>query len=239
MNQYIELSKEFKKNNSQEIIAKLYDFMTLLERNDDKENKMILTFVYTLLGFHKKSYDLYMKIYDPNDRKQISKVFELEQMSKSHGDNFTIKLKKAKIIENTIFEIKDFTEKNVDDNWKKYEAKKECIIFNQIFNNEPLEIIIQKNNELSKYITEINKYLNWLGGKCKKELIKYYNKNMGMEEEASDEWYEELEIYSVSITINELGKISADISCGDNYFEDHILDIEMDENKIFSINYDG
>jgi hypothetical protein len=62
---------------------------------------------------------------------------------------------------------------------------------------------------------------------------------METEEKADNEWYEELEIYSVLITINKEGKIFAEIACGDNYFEDHILDIETEENKICEMNYDG
>jgi hypothetical protein len=62
---------------------------------------------------------------------------------------------------------------------------------------------------------------------------------METDEKDDDEWYEGLEIMSVLITVNAEGKVFADISCGDTYFEDHILDIETAENKIVSMNYDG
>jgi hypothetical protein len=241
MKRYIELSKEFKANNkSQEIIGRLYEFINILEKDDNKENKMVLTYVYTLMGYHKKAYDLYKKIYDENDRKQKTKLFEMEQMSRSHGDNFIVKLKEKRIPnEKTEFTANDFVEKESNEEWKNYILNKNCIIFGQTFNNEPLEIEIHKNMDLSQCISEINEYLHWLGGDCKKDLIKYFNKNMQMEEKADNDWYEELELYSVSVTITKDGKLYSDISCGDNYFDDHILDIEFDNKKIDSMNYDG
>jgi hypothetical protein len=241
MKQYIELSKEFKANNkSQEIIGKLYDLMHLLEKDENKDNKMVLVHVYILLAYYKKAYDLYLKIYNKNDRKQKAKLFEMEQMSKSHGDDFIIKLKnKQRNNEKVNFTLTDFMEKEKDNDWNEYELNKNCIIFNQTFDNGPLKISIHKNNELLDCIEKINEYIKWLGMGCKKELIKYYNKNIEMGEKADDGWYEDLEIINVLITINAEGKIFADISCGDNYFSDHILDIEIAENKICSMNYDG
>jgi hypothetical protein len=240
MKQYIELSTEFKKDKkSQETIGRIYDLMYLLEKDENTDNKMVLVYVYTLLAYHKKAYDLYLKIYNENDRKQKTKLFEMEQMAKSHGDNFIIRLRTSQKNEKLNFTINDFTEKETDDNWNNYESNKNCIIFNQTFDNEPLEISIHKNNKLSDCVEKISEYINWLGTECKKELIKYYNKNMEQDEKADNDWYENLEIISVLITIGEEGKISADISCGDNYFEDHILDIETEGNNIFSMNYDG
>jgi uncharacterized protein Veg len=241
MKQYIELSNGFRKNNkSQEIIGKLYDFINVLEKDTDKENKMVLTYVYTLLGYYKKSYDLYKTIYDENNRKQKEKLFDMEQMSKSHGDNFIIKLKKKHETNEAVnFTVNDFTQKEIDGEWEKYILNKTCIIFNQTFDHESLKISIHNKNELSGHISQINLYLKWLGGDCEKELIEYYNKNMDTEEKATQEWYEELEIYSVLITINKDGKIFSDISCGDIYWADHIFDIETDEYKIFSMNHDG
>ncbi|MHC6204807.1 hypothetical protein ACYULU_16640, partial [Breznakiellaceae bacterium SP9] len=180
MKQYIELSNEFRKNNkSQEIIGKLYDFIDVLEKDDHKENKMVLTYVYTLMGFHKKAYDLYVTIYNQNDRKQKAKLFDMEQMSKSHGDNFIVKLhKKQKAPEKTNYTADDFVEEEHEEKLKTYTLNKDCVIFNQTFASKPLRISIHKDIELLNYISPINEYINWLGGNCKKELIKYYNKNI-------------------------------------------------------------
>jgi hypothetical protein len=242
MKKYVELSNEFKKDNkSQEIIKKLYDFMNLLQKDENKDNEMILVYVYRLLAYHKKAYDLYLKIYDKNDQKQKSKLFDMEQMSKSHGDNFAIKLKKKPEINKAVnYHVNDFVENNIIDEYRNYVLNKTCVIFNQIFDNEPLEIRLYKNFTLSEYIVQINNYIHWLGGDCGTKLIDYFNKNMIFaEEEVNNEWYEALEIYSVSIVLTKNKKLCATIACGDNIFMDHILDIETKEDKIWSMNIDG
>jgi hypothetical protein len=177
-----------------------------------------------------------------NERKQKAKIFDMEQMSKKHGDNFAVKLKKKTEVNKEVnYSINDFSEKDIIGEYKKYVLNKNCIIFNRLFDNEPLEIELYKNIEMSEYIAKINSYIYWLGENCKKDMIKYYNKGIAIEteEDANDEWYEELEVFSVSITVSKNGKLGADITCGDNYWTDHILDIETIENKIFSMNYDG
>jgi hypothetical protein len=244
MKQYIELSKQFRANNkSQGIIGKLYEFMNILEKDGDNENKIVLTYVYTLMGFHKKAYDLYVNIYNVNDRKQKAKLFEMEQMAKSHGDTFSVKLKREQIPDRKIeFTANDFIKNEQIGEWVNYILNKNCIIFGQIFDNKPLKIEIHKNMELSQCILKINEYLQWLGWNCKKTLIKFYNENMAewTEGTANNDWYEEMEIYSVLIMVNkDDGKIFSTISCGDNIAEDHILDIELSGKEINSMNYDG
>jgi hypothetical protein len=242
MKQYIELSNEFRKDNkSQEIIKKLYDFIDLLQKDENKDNEMVLVYVYTLLAYHQKAYDLYLKIYKKNDRKQKAKLFDMEQMSKSHGDNFAIKLrKKSETDEKVNYCVNDFVEDDIIGEYKKYLLNKPCIVFNQVFENEPLEVELYKDFSLSEYISLINNYIRWIGGECKKKLIDYFNKNMTFaEEKADDEWYETLEIYSVLIILTKNKELCATITCGDNIFEDHILDIETEEDKICTMNIDG
>jgi hypothetical protein len=241
MKQYVELAKKYKaSNNSQETIERIYGLMNILEENENKDSKIVLVYVYTLLACHKKAYDLYVKIYDQNDRKQKAKLFGMEQLSKSHGDNFAIKLKKKPIINKMVsYCVDDFIEKHIIGDYKYYELNKTCIIFNQTLDNKRLEIGIYKEFILSEYIEKINEYIYWLGGECKNELIKYFNQNMNsVEEKADDEWYEALEVYCVRITLTKTRKLCADIACGDNNI-DHILDIETEENKIYAMNING
>jgi hypothetical protein len=241
MKQYIELSKEFKKNRkSKEIVEKMYDFMQLLEKDNDNNSKMILVKIYSLLEYHKKAFELYLETYDKTDLKQKAKLFEIEQMAKSHGDNFAVKLKKQTSANRKFnYTINDFMEKESKDNYNNYTLKNNCIIFNQSFEKGPLEILIHNNFELSQIIEKISEHLNWLAGDCKKDLIKYYNDNMDMEEKANTEWYEELEIYGVKIDMTKEGKILTSINSGDNILSDHLLDIEIADKKIWSMNYDG
>jgi hypothetical protein len=242
MQAYIALSKEHKiSNGSTESIKKLYDFLSVLQKAEEEETaRLVLSLVYTLLGYHKKAYDVFATIADKNNRKDTSKLFQMEETAKTHGDNFAIKLKKASKANDKInYAIDDFIAKENNSEWRDYILNRRCIIFNREFDAEPLEISIHKDIQFSNCVSQIIAYINWLGGDCKKDLIKYFNKNMEIEEKVDNEWYEALEIYSVSITINKEGKIFAEIACGDNYVADHMLDIEIEAYKITSMNYDG
>ena len=138
------------------------------------------------------------------------------------------------------YSVYDFVEKDNVGEQNDYILNKTCIIFNKTFNNEPLEISIYKDFNLSEYITQINEYIHWLGGDCKDELIHYFNREMTfIDERADNEWYETLEIYRVSIKITQNKILVADITCGDNILLDHILEVEIEGNEIFSMNYDG
>jgi hypothetical protein len=242
MKQYIGLLKEYKKNNkSQEIIEKIHDLINILEKDGNKDNKTVLVCVYKLLAYHKKAYDLYSKIYNENDRKQKAKLFVMEQMSKSHGDNFAVKLKKRPEINKTVnYGVNDFIEEDIIGEYKYYMLNQTCIIFGQMFDSEPLRIELYKKFLLSDYIIQINGYIHWLGEGCKRKLIDCFNRNMTfVEEKADDEWYETLEIYGVSITIPKTEKLCAIVTCGDNIVRDHILDIGTEDDKICTMNIDG
>ena len=138
------------------------------------------------------------------------------------------------------FSVKDFSEEEPMDNWKNYSLLNEkCVIFGKSFPEEPIEISVHEKQSLEKLISGINEYLHWLGGECKDELIRYYNEDTGAKEKADDEWYDKLEIYRVLLTITEDGKFFADISCGDNFWIDHILDIGIEHKTVISMDYDG
>lgn len=65
-------------------------------------------------------------------------------------------------------------------------------------------------------------------------MQKGYNKELSEEtdEKAGNDWYDTLEVYSVHIGIAENGKLFAEISIGDDFVFDPILDIKMEERKI-------
>jgi hypothetical protein len=97
MEQYISLSKRFKTTNkSQETIEALYNFASELEKELNNDNAVLLSYVYTLLGYHQKAYDLYKKAYEENEAKVKAKLFELHQMAQTYGDNSPIKTGKIR-----------------------------------------------------------------------------------------------------------------------------------------------
>ena len=79
--------------------------------------------------------------------------------------------------------------------------------------NEKIEIGFYGNHNIEECIEKIIDYIFWLGD-CKKELIKFYNKELSEEtdEKADNDWYDTLEVYSVNIGIAVNGKLFAEIS---------------------------
>ena len=143
------------------------------------------------------------------------------------------------------YSIEDFSNEENNGNWSKFILEKECIIFGKNINDEPLELSIHKNQTLENSITKINEYINWLGNDCKEFLINVVCEHINSyssvtkEELLDNEWYESLEIYRVLLTVTETGEIGADINCGDNYEEGHILDIGLLGKNVTEIVYDG
>lgn len=75
----------------------------------------------------------------------------------------------------------------------------------------------------------------------KDELINFYNNDFEFEDKelADESWYNQLEIYRLILIPGLNNKWYAEIVAGDKFFIDHLLDIELDENTVFSMNYDG
>jgi len=143
------------------------------------------------------------------------------------------------------FTFDDFTQKNTNEDWKGFILNKNCIIFGKTFEKEKLEVSVHKNFAFSDCISQFNDYLKWLGGNRKDELINAHcemvNSYSSVTAEELDQnmWYEQLEILYVLVSISEDGKIGADISCGDNFDEGHVLDIVLLEDKILYTSYNG
>ena len=240
---YIEISNEFRKSNaSKESTEKLFDLLYDLENSTrTKNDDLTLSNVYSLLGFHLSAYEIFKSNADLNDKKTTSKLYVMEEKAKSHKNNFAIKdfrkyrqkNQQTKLIK-TDFKFSE-TEKNT-----LTIIDKDITIFNKVVKNEKIEIGFYGNHNIEDYIEKIIDYIFWLGD-CKKELIKFYNKELSEEtdEKADNDWYDTLEVYSVNIGIAENGKLFAEISVGDDFASDHILDIEIEEQKITEMNYDG
>ena len=123
-----------------------------------------------------------------------------------------------------------------------YTMNKNCIIFDKSIVPPEIGVNIHKNVSFNKCISTFNKCLEWLNGNnCKTELINrfcefvnvYSDKAITVEEVIHNKWYENLNVQSAIIDIPEdYGKMVFTIICVDNW---HILYVEMEENKIKSI----
>ena len=154
------------------------------------------------------------------------------------------------------FTNEDFDYYDINCTWYLQEN---CIIFNKEFKNEHNSLSVKihwkyTNNDPESDITDecikkINEYLQWLGN-CKNELIEYYtnmynekfgkNGKMTIEEMIEEGWYEELEICSVEIFIEDYGKMRSKINCilFDEQAEDYdylSIYIETEDKKINSM----
>lgn len=239
MKEYIEFSNEFRKSNgSKESVEKIYGLLYELESiAKSKQENLVLSNVYILLGFHRSAYEIFKEAADSKNTKDVSKLYVLEQKAKSHENNFIIKdLRKfrekqnrSKLTVNDFSQLKDGNEFEVSEN--------KAVIFNKIKTGE-ISIYLP-DSDFGNYSDQIIEHIFWLGD-CKKDLIEFYNENNDFTEETADEdWYDNLEIYRSRITIDISGNIETILSIGDHFSQDHILDVEMTNKKIVSMNYDG
>jgi hypothetical protein len=240
MKDYIEFSDAFRKSKgSHESVGRLYDLLhELKEKNDrTKQEDLILSNVYSLLGFHKSAYDLFETIADKNNRKDSSKLFVMKEKAESHHDNFIIKdiRKSRQRNEQAKLEMADFKVSENTNNTFTIKKKK-IVIFNKFVKNNDVKICLP-DNQIGKYGYEITAHLNWLAG-CEHELTAFYN-NTDFEDKADKNWYDTLEVYRINITIDPFGNIYSYIVCGDDFWSDHILDVEINNREIESMTYDG
>lgn len=93
------------------------------------------------------------------------------------------------------------------------------------------------DEQLEKYIPAVNEYLYWLSD-CQKDLINYYNTQNPIQE-ANPDWFHTLEVFRVEVNLDNTSNLFATVVAGDSYLRDHLLDIELENREIISMNYDG
>ncbi len=203
-------------------------------------NEKTISDIYSLLGYHLSAYETYKKLVNPKNKKDIKKLYVLEEKSKTHGNNFTLKdiRKFRKKNKQSDFSLTDF--KNDSTDKEKFLVEKKIVIFNKILNPEKFELWVYGDNKFEDFYNVIIEYLNWLCD-CENELINFYNKEQSKyyPQKANKDWFDTLDIYNVRVIIGVNGKLFAEISGGDEFLSDHILDIEIAEKEITGMNYDG
>ncbi|SHF24388.1 hypothetical protein [Pedobacter caeni] len=239
---YIEISNQFRKSNAdKESVEKLYDLYYELEKIErTKSDDLILSNIYSLLGFHQSAYEVFQAAADLTDRKSVAKLYVMEEKAKSHKNNFIIKdIRKYRDRKEQIrLDLTDFIRSAADE--VKYEIlNKNLVVFNKTLKDGKIEIYLP-DRPVEIYADRIIKYIVWLSD-CKSELIHFYNhqNNSCAEGQADEDWYDTLEIFSVRVTIGQSTDIFADISVGDDLSPDHILDIETTNQTITAMSYDG
>jgi hypothetical protein len=240
MKEYIDFSNEFRKSNgSKESVEKMYDLLYELESIEkNKQESLVLSNVYILLGFHRSAFETFKEAADSKNTKDTSKLYVLEQKAKSHENNFIIKdLRKLRGKKEKVqLVLSDFSQSKKDE--KKFKIKnKNIVVFNKVLEKGKFSIYLP-NNHIEAYFDKIVEHINWLSN-CKNELIDFYNKEQYDSQIRADlDWYDTLELYRVLIIINDDGTFTS-VTAGDDFYRDHLLDIELSGNKITSMNYSG
>lgn len=236
---YIELSTAFRKSEaSTKSIEKLYDLLYELENtNRTKQDDIVFSNIYTLLGFHESAYEVFKTVADLTNRKEATKLYVMEGKAKSHKNNFIIKdiRKYREKREQPKLELSDFVKSKNNKNKFKI-ANKSIVVFNKLTEKGKVSVYLPSEH-IENYLDKIINYINWLGN-CKKELIDFYNKEND-EDRANDDWYDTLVVYRTQIVIEESGAVFCSISGGDDFYQDHLLDIEIINHTIMSMNYNG
>lgn len=107
---YQKLAKDFlKEKATAEEIDKLYKLMEKLEskQNESSEIENVLVNVYSLLQYHEKAYECYVRVGNTNNKKDRKKLFELKQKADWYGDRLAIK-RKSEVTKSFIGKIPKF-----------------------------------------------------------------------------------------------------------------------------------
>ena len=135
------------------------------------------------------------------------------------------------------YSVNDFTQLSSGPR-SKFILNKEINIFNKPFTNEPLEIYVGWKQDINQFLNKINLYLQWLRGDCKNELINSFCEIMNSLDEKISitldyinniNWFENLEIYKVTLFLSDGGRLGSRIYCIDQYKNNEILEINIDE----------
>ena len=244
LKRYIDASNAFRKaTDYHEGAIALYDLLYDLQAKEERtiEEERILTDTYSLLEYHLSAYETFLRIADPTNYKEKSKLVVLADKAQTHKDTFCIKdIRKLRAKQKQQpFQISDF--KKVEDFKLEYEyilSKKKVVIFNKEVEGEYFSFFINKDIPLESCLHSINKYLEWLSD-AKAALINYYNEHCTeYTPQADDNWYDTLEVYSGHLDVGSIG-ISAHISAGDIFTPDHLLEIDFEGKEITHIGWDG
>lgn len=242
---YNVLSKQFREGfNNRDIALDLFDLQYELQsKTQTKENKTLQSHIYAILEYWQSAYELLLEVADPNDKKIKSKLFVFSEKARTHSNTFGVKdIRKYRIkkdlvpltIENVI--PLDMTSYTYMINTTK------LIMLNKEFTLD--RFTIKASAPLTALdMAELIAYLNWLGD-IRKPLIAFYNSECNeflpfVNIEADDDWYDTLDLFSISIHYYKSGKIKANISMGDQIMLDHIIELILLNKECVEMRIDG
>ena len=244
LKRYIDASNAFRKaTDYHEGAIALYDLLYDLQAKEERtlEEERILTDTYSLLGYHLSAYETLLRIADPTNYKEKSKLVVLEDKAKSHKDTFCIKdIRKLRVKRaQKPFKKEDFVIKEKTTFGHQYKIQREKIlIFNKELEGNRFELFIHSKITFEECFSKIKEYLEWLSD-AKETLFSYYNEHCTeYTPQADDNWYDTLEVYRGRMNVWSTG-VAAHISAGDIFTPDHLLEIDLEGKEITHIGWDG
>ena len=91
LKEYIELKKNFNAQDGDKAsVLALYQFADRLALIEEKEAKEVLVDVYQQLGLMESAFKIFIGLCDKNDRKQIKKLANLQELSNNRGNDFAL-----------------------------------------------------------------------------------------------------------------------------------------------------
>ena len=150
LKRYIDASNAFRKakephQGAMALYDLLYDLQAKTQRT--KEEERILTDTYSLLEYHLSAYETFLRIADPTNYKEKSKLVVLADKAQTHKDTFCIKdirklraKKKQKALKIEDFEkVEDF-----ESECEYILSTKKVVIFNKEVEEEDFSFFINK-----------------------------------------------------------------------------------------------
>ena len=245
LKRYIDASNAFRKaTDYHEGAIALYDLLYDLQAKEErtKEEERILTDTYTLLEYHLSAYETFLRIADPTNYKEKSKLVVLEDKAKTHKNTFCIKdIRKlrGKRAQKS-FEKEDFSLKKATKFGHQYKIQRDKIlVFNKKLKGSRFELFINTQITFEECFLKIKEYLEWFAT-AKEVIINSFNNEFEGDEvfpKADDNWYDTLEVYRMRVEVGEKG-IFTNVEAADIY-TDHLLIIEFEEKEITHMWLDG
>lgn len=114
-----------------------------------------------------------------------------------------------------------------------YSLRQKIQIFNcQLQDDADCSIYVANNLDIDSMGNKLKSYIDELNN-CSEKLTSYYEKEIN--EEVYDNWFNDIEVFSIEIIFNSIDDYGATIICGDQILQDHTLEIYFDKNEIEQI----
>ena len=165
LKRYIDASNAFRKaTDYHEGAIALYDLLYDLQAKEERtlEEERILTDTYTLLEYHLSAYETFLRIADPTNYKEKSKLLVLEDKAKTHKNTFCIKdIRKLKAKKKQkALNVEDFEKVEDFESACEYVlSMRKVVIFGREVEGENPSSPINKDIPLESCLHSINKYL--------------------------------------------------------------------------------